>query len=117
MKKTVSVLLAVLTLLCHTAAAEEAPAEPLRDLAEPYGFRMGAPLSYMQLMDQTYLSILKEHFNSITATNEMKAYSLLDEKASKARTDGRPPRNYGGADQMAHFAADNGIAMRGHGWV
>ncbi len=113
MKRTISLLLAVLALLGSAAAAEQA-VSPLYALAEPYGFRMGAPLSYMQLMDQKYLSILKEHFNSITATNEMKAYSLLDEKATKARGDGMPAMNYWAADQMVQFAMDNGIGVRGH---
>ena len=113
MKRTISLLLAVLALLGSAAAAEQA-VSPLYALAAPYGFRMGAPLSYMQLMDQKYLSILKEHFNSITATNEMKAYSLLDEKATKARGDGMPAMNYWAADQMIQFAMDNGIGVRGH---
>jgi len=114
MKKIVS-LLAVMALLtaCVPALAEDGD-QALYALAAPYGFKMGAPLSFNQLRDQKYLEIVKTHFNSITTTNEMKAYSLLDEKASKARGDGMPAMNYWAADQMVQWAKDNGIGVRGH---
>ena len=114
MKKTIAVL-SILTLICAICPAfAEENAEGLYTMAAPYGFKLGAPLSFMQLKDQKYLNLVKTHFNSITATNEMKAYSLLDERASKARTDGMPAMNYSAADQMVQWAQENGIGVRGH---
>lgn len=83
-------------------------------LAAPYGLKMGAPLSFPQLWDDAYLSLLKRHFNSVTTTNEMKAYSLLDERASRQSADGMPVMNYSMADQMVSWARENGIGVRGH---
>jgi hypothetical protein len=42
-------------------------------LAAPFGFKLGAPLSFDQTRNQQYLNLVKDNFNSITATNEMKA--------------------------------------------
>ncbi len=115
MKKITAVLSVVALLFaCAPALAEETAYEPLYALAAPYGFKMGAPLSFDQLRNQKYLNLLKSHFNSITATNEMKAYSLLNLQATKARTDGMPGMNFGMADQMVQWAQDNGIGVRGH---
>ncbi|MDO5325315.1 MAG: endo-1,4-beta-xylanase [Clostridia bacterium] len=115
MKKWIAVL-SILALLsgCAAAVAEEETFESLCTLAEPYGFKLGAPLSYGQLTDKNYLKLVQTHFNSITTTNEMKAYSLLDERATKARTDGMPAMNYSAADKMVQWAQDNGIGVRGH---
>ena len=114
MKKMLAALsiLALLCALCPAMAEEDY--EALCALAAPYGFKMGAPLSFGQLRDQKYLNVIKQHFNSITATNEMKAYSMLDERGSKARQDGMPAINYSMADQMVQWAKDNGIGVRGH---
>lgn len=113
--KKIAAILSVMALLCACvpAMAEEAY-EPLYTLAAPYGFKMGAPLSYDQTMNLKYLNLVKSHFNSITATNEMKAYSLLNLQATKARTDGMPGMNYTAADKMVKWAQDNGIGVRGH---
>ena len=114
MKKLAAVL-SVLTLLCAFAPAlAEDAYEPLCALAAPYGFKMGAPLSYDQLRNQKYLDLVKSHFNSITATNEMKAYSLLNITETKKRTDGMPGMSFTAADQMVKWAQDNGIGVRGH---
>jgi len=114
MKKMLAALsiLALLCALCPAMAEEDY--EALYALAAPYGFKLGAPLSFGQLRDQKYLNVIKQHFNSITATNEMKAYSMLDERGSKARQDGMPAINYSMADQMVQWAKDNGIGVRGH---
>ena len=114
MKKLAAVL-SVLTLLCAFAPAlAEDAYEPLCALAAPYGFKMGAPLSYDQLRNQKYLDLVKSHFNSITATNEMKAYSLLNITETKKRTDGMPGMSFTAADQLVKWAQDNGIGVRGH---
>jgi len=110
MKRVISLLL--LTSLLLTCAF--AQAESLYELAQPYGFKMGAALSYHQLRDSKYLDVVKQHFNSITATNEMKAYSLLDQRASKRTEDGMPAMNYKSADAMVGWAQANNIGVRGH---
>jgi len=112
MKKLVSLFLATcLTLSCFCVSAH---AEGLNHLAQPHGFLMGAALSYSQLRNNEYLELLKEHFGSITTTNEMKAYSLLDERASRAAKDGMPVMNYKQADAMVGWAQTNGLKVRGH---
>lgn len=115
MNKLIAVLM-TLALLCACAPAvmaEETP-EGLYTLTANYGFKLGAPLSYSQMKDKNYLEMVKTHFNSITTTNEMKAYTLLDERATKARGDGMPAMNYTMADQMVQWAMENGIGVRGH---
>ena len=78
MKRMLSILL-MLMLVPYAALAEEEdePVTPMYELTMAHGFRFGGALSYMQLWDTNYLNFLKTHCNSITATNEMKAYSLL----------------------------------------
>ena len=109
MKKWLTLAASVLLMFTCIANAEE---ESLAALAAPHGFKIGAPLSYFQMWDQKYLKLLKSHFNSVTATNEMKAYSLLDEAAS--RKSGMPAMNYKAADEMVSWAQKNGIGVRGH---
>ena len=112
MKKLFSLLMAAL--LLSTFACASAQAESLGTLTQPHGFTMGAALSFYQLRDNRYLDLLKQHFNTFTATNEMKAYSLLDERASRAAEDGMPVMNYKAADAMVGWAKANGLKVRGH---
>ena len=96
-----------------TRGAEEySPA--LRELAEKAGFKIGICLSPNQLRDKAYLDLLATQFNTTTCTNETKAYSLLDQAASKKSEDGMPRMNYRQADQMIAWAQENGIGVRGH---
>ena len=112
MKKLLAMILCAMLLIMGTAVAEEY--DSLYTLTAPYGFKMGAPLSFNQMKDANYLAFVKEHFNSLTTTNEMKAYSLLDERASKSAADGMPVMNYWAADQMVGWAQENGVGVRGH---
>lgn len=89
----------------------------LASLAAKFGFKMGTNISYSTLSDGDYKTLVKKNFNSITASNEMKAYSLLSQSASKADANGMPAMNYSQADAMMQFAQDNGIAVRGHNLV
>ena len=114
MRKTLAAILCLTLLLLSLPAMAEEEYESLYALTAPYGFRMGAPLSFQQLRDANYLALVKKHFNSLTATNEMKAYSLLDERASRNAADGMPVMNYWAADQMVGWAQENGIGVRGH---
>ena len=86
----------------------------LNGLTQAYGFTLGTCISPQQLWDTRYLNLVKEDFGSVTTTNEMKAYSLLDEDASKRSSDGMPVMNYWMADQMVAWAQENGIGVRGH---
>ena len=87
----------------------------LDSLAREHGFVMGASYNYNQCKSNpAYMDLVKTHFSSITCTNETKAYSLLDQKASKAAKDGMPVMNYYQADKMIQWAQDNGMKVRGH---
>lgn len=91
--------------------------EPLYTLAEDYGFKLGTVMNPTKVKDSTYSNLMKYHFNSITAANEMKAYSMLDQSASKsAYTDesSMPKLNFTNADIIAQYAEDNGLGLRGH---
>lgn len=118
MKRLLSLALAMLMLLGAFAHAEEERTaldyQPLKELTAPYGFTLGAPMSASDLSNFNYRKLLAHHFDTITPTNELKAYSLLDQRASKASEDGMPRMNYATADKLVKFAADNGLKVRGH---
>jgi len=115
MKKALSLFLVLTSLFgAFGALSESDDYESLTSLAEKHGFTMGACLSYNQLRDAGYLMMVNRHFASVTATNEMKAYSLLDRQASKRSADGMPVMNYKQADSMVSWAQKNGIGVRGH---
>ena len=88
--------------------------ESLAKLAEKHGFKFGTVINYNSLSDSYYRKLIPHHFNSLTAGNEFKAYSLLDQSASQKSADGMPVMNYSKADEIIEFARDNGIKMRGH---
>ncbi|MBR6571700.1 MAG: endo-1,4-beta-xylanase [Clostridia bacterium] len=112
MKKWLCFILVMAMLLPLIGASAQSVS--LNQLTIPHGFTMGAALSYGQMRDTKYLELLKQHFGSVTATNEMKAYSLLDQRASKKSEDGMPVMNYAQADAMVGWAQANGIKVRGH---
>ncbi len=121
MKRMLSLMLCAAMLLpCALSLADvsgRAGADydpPLKDLAAQYGFRIGICLSPDQLYNQKYLSLLAGQFNTTTCTNEMKAYSLLDQRASQRSADGMPRMNYATADRMIAWAQKNGLHVRGH---
>ena len=117
MKKILSLVLALMLMLSFAFAEEERGAldyQPLKELTAKYGFTMGAPMSAGDLGNFNYRKLLAHHFDTITPTNEMNAYSLLDQRASKASEDGMPRMNFATADKMIKFAQDNGLKVRGH---
>lgn len=89
-------------------------ANGLKDAAAKYGFKMGAGISYTTSMDGEYLDILGEDFNSITATNEFKAYSLVSRTRSADSKDQMPVMDYSKADSMCMAADYMGAKIRGH---
>ena len=88
--------------------------DPLWALAEPYGFKMGGCFSFWDLNNGTYMDFLARHFNSLTCTNETKAYSLLDQNKSKNDKNGMPVMNFASADKMIAWAQEHNIRVRGH---
>lgn len=88
--------------------------EPLYTFAEPYGFRLGGCFGFFDMSNKTYMDFLDDHFNSLTCTNETKAYSLLDQNACKRSEDGMPRMNYTNADKMLAWCQEHGKAVRGH---
>lgn len=112
MKKISTLLLSFVLLI--TPAFASGQSERLNQMTQLHGFTMGAAMSYSQLRKNDYLDLIKKHFGTITATNELKAYSLLDERASRAADDGMPVMNYKQADAMVSWAQANGLKVRGH---
>ncbi len=109
------VLTPVLSARAEVSARSDADYDPpLKDLAAAKGFYIGLCLSPNQLGDKAYLSLLSSQFNTTTCTNEMKAYSLLDQQASRRSPDGMPRMNWTMADKMVSWARDNGLKVRGH---
>ena len=103
-----------LTGLGEAAGTLSADYEPLWTLAEPYGMKLGGCFGIWDMQNKGYMDFLARHFNSLTCTNETKAYSLLDQGLSKRSEDGMPRMNYGSADAMIAFCQANNIGVRGH---
>ncbi len=92
----------------------------LAEMAAAYGLKMGTVMNDRKVADKKYGDLMKYHFNSITAANEMKAYSMLDlNKTKEAYTDenSMPVLNFIGADKIMDFAKANNIKVRGHALV
>ena len=122
-----SILIRILVLICvvvlclfpvfSTAESSGKASEeydPLFSLAEPFGFKLGGCFSFDDLNRPAYLAFVSRHFNSLTCTNETKAYSLLDQAASQKSEDGMPRMNYMRADRMLTYARAHNIGVRGH---
>ena len=116
---TVLLLAAVLCLFPALSCAELAGTtsddyEPLYTFAEPFGFRLGGAFGIWDMQNRVFMDFLDDHFNSLTCTNETKAYSLLDQQASKKSEDGMPRMNYTSADKMIAWCKEHGKNVRGH---
>lgn len=95
---------------------QEPPLETqyIKDEAVKNGFTFGTVMNHSQLSSRYYVPMVTSEFQSITAGNEMKAYSMLDQRASQNNEDGMPVMNYKQADAIVAFAEENGIGVRGH---
>ena len=102
------------TILKPADSAQPEVTAPLYELAAKHGFKMGTVINPQQLNKASYTDMIKADFNSITAGNEFKAYSLLSQSASQKNENGMPAMNYTMADAIAKFAQANGIGVRGH---
>lgn len=88
--------------------------ESMAEMLAEYDIRFGAAMSAYSAQDYSFQSLISQHFNSVTATNEMKAYSLLDNKACKESPDGMPVMNFDGSLGIIEAASLNGAQVRGH---
>lgn len=88
--------------------------ESMADLLGEYGIRFGAAMSAYSAEDYTFQALIGQHFNSVTATNEMKAYCLLDAQGSRNSADGMPVMNFSGSAGILEAAMMNGAQVRGH---
>lgn len=88
--------------------------ESMKELAAKYGFMFGTNVSTSTMKSAEFQKLLKYHYNSITASNEMKGYSLLKQNLSQQNEDGMPGMDYTQADAIMDFAQENGIKVRGH---
>ncbi|MCR4743441.1 MAG: endo-1,4-beta-xylanase [Treponema sp.] len=89
-------------------------AQNLSELAGKYGFKLGTVISNTSVNNPAYKKMITNDFNSITASNEFKAYSLLNQHDSMVNPEGMPAMRYNAADKICDFAQENGIKMRGH---
>lgn len=94
--------------------------ENLPSLKEVYKdyFKMGAAVTANELTPQAK-ELIKKHFNSLTAGNEMKPESLLDynKTVSYMNQTGDqtlPQISLKSAQSIIEFAIENDIEMRGH---
>lgn len=88
--------------------------EKLTTQAEKHGFTFGGCIGNNEMNNAGYKSMIADNFASVTATNELKAYSLLSQKASKEDPNGMPGMNYTQADRIVKWAQENGLGVRGH---
>ena len=111
-----AVLLSVLPVLASAelAGTVSDDYESLYTFAEPYGFKLGGCFGAQDMGNAVYMDFLDDHFNSLTCTNETKAYSLLDKTLSQHSEDGMPGMNYFWADKMVAWAQEHGKGVRGH---
>lgn len=88
--------------------------DSMADMLSEYGIRFGTAMSLDSSQDYTMQSLVSRHFNSITATNEMKAYCLLDANGCRNSEDGMPVMDYTNADIIVETAMNCGAQVRGH---
>lgn len=91
----------------------------LASLTEAKGYKFGTCVTYDQIMnDKEFCNLVAKHCDSITATNEFKAYSLLNQDACQKSEDGMPAgMNYANADAIFDWAKANNLKIRGHALV
>ena len=78
-------------------------------------FRIGAAVSSFMTFDPAYRTLIRRHYNSLTADNQMKPESVLDRAATLEKGDPQHAAlDFTRVDALMYFARDNGIAMRYH---
>lgn len=96
--------------------------ESLAKITEAKGYKFGTCVTYNQIKnDPEFCKLLAHHCDSITAMNEFKAYSLLDEDATLAAykddETSMPVMKYDKADFLCEWARANNLKIRGHALV
>ena len=86
----------------------------LKDAAADCGFSFGTVVSAYSARDLNYTMMVMDDFNSVTAANEMKAYSMLNQSLSQTSTDGMPIIDFSQADAIVSRAELLDIGVRGH---
>jgi len=86
----------------------------LKDAAAEHGFSFGTVVSAYSERDLNYTMMVMDDFNSVTAANEMKAYSMLNQKLSQTSPDGMPVIDFSQADAIVSRAELLDIGVRGH---
>lgn len=90
----------------------------LKDVYADY-FKIGTAVTATELASQSSKSLITKHFNSITAGNELKPDSVLDQFATLANYEATGDNttmkiSLSSASSILNFAAENNIPMRGH---
>lgn len=86
----------------------------LKDVAAECGFSFGTVVNAGTSRDLYYKMMVMDEFNSITAANEMKAYSMLNQSVSQSNPDGMPAIDFSQGDAIVSMAELLGIGVRGH---
>ena len=86
----------------------------LKDAAAECGFSFGTVVNAGTSRDLYYKMMVMDEFNSITAANEMKAYSMLNQSVSQSNPDGMPAIDFSQGDAIVSMAELLGIGVRGH---
>lgn len=97
-----------------TKAPAERPEGTLKDAAAACGFSFGTVANAYSGRDLNYKMMVMDDFSSMTAANEMKAYSMLNQSVSQSNPDGMPAIDFSQADSMVSMAELLGIGVRGH---
>jgi len=78
-------------------------------------FMIGAAITARMTEDDGYRALIRRHFNSMTAENDMKPERVLDRAATLALNDPvRTAQDYARVDRMLSFARDHRIRVRFH---
>ncbi|MBQ4227064.1 MAG: endo-1,4-beta-xylanase [Clostridia bacterium] len=78
-------------------------------------FKIGAAVRLDQLLDADRAQLIKRHFNSLTAENDMKPERLLDHAATLACGDAVTAKcDFSTCDRYLAFARENGLQLRFH---
>ena len=89
----------------------------LKDVYANY-FKIGGAVTTSELAPETTKNLIKKHYNSLTAGNELKPDSVLDYNATIASGSNTNPQvTLNNARSILNFCRDNNIPMRGHVFV
>ena len=83
-------------------------ATTLKDAAAAAGINIGVATNSFNVSNATYAAAVKAQFNTVVCENETKWESTERSRGSFS---------YSGSDQVAKFATDNNMKMRGHTFV